>query len=54
MRRTLTGVVVLGIALLALLSSAAFSQSSGQSVTAAAPPAFDIADVHVSAKTTNQ
>lgn len=53
MRRTLTGVVVLGIALLALLSSAAFSQSSGQSVTAAAPPAFDIADVHVSAKTTN-
>jgi uncharacterized protein (TIGR03435 family) len=42
MRRAFLGV-------LALLSSAAF----GQSVTAAAPPAFDIADVHVSAKTTN-
>src|ERR1700735_897873 len=34
---------------LALLSSAGF----GQSITPGAPPAFDIADVHVSAKTTN-
>jgi uncharacterized protein (TIGR03435 family) len=41
--------VFAGISFIVLLSSAAF----GQSITAAAPPAFDIADVHVSAKTVN-
>jgi uncharacterized protein (TIGR03435 family) len=40
---------IAGISFIALLSSAAF----GQSISAAAPPAFDIADVHVSVKTVN-
>ena len=41
--------IIACIGSLALLSSAGF----GQSITAGAPPTFDIADVHVSAKTTN-
>src|ERR1022692_1571498 len=45
--------IVACIGSLALLSSAGFGQSITAAATPAAPPTFDIADVHVSAKTTN-
>ena len=40
--------VFMGACFIAFLSGATFAQSGGGSITAAAPPTFEIADVHVS------
>jgi len=45
---------VAGISFIAILSSAAYGQTPGPSTSAAAKPTFDIADVHVSPKSTVQ
>ena len=46
--------VFAGISFIAILSSAAYGQTPGPSTSAAAKPTFDIADVHVSPKSTVQ